>query len=196
MAIVKHDEHQKARDSVLSLYSAVENMIQNGIEQELNADDLQRVKNYYNEVYRHKAKFQHLMIAFVLSLFVGGIGSYLELKGIDLFFFSSAIILALLFVRYMYDEYRSTFVYISKLIGAGNIEIKKYIEDKMFRRTLNIRKNVYVIVAAISIFVMWIAMIANLNYTKVVGVVGFLILIDPIFLREDTEEERAKNGNR
>ena len=200
MAIMATDEKQDARNSALELVESVFRMLKIGVEERLNQVDVQKVVNYYNKTHKRKVKFSILFFSFVGSVLFANFA--FNFFGEQSFLFSLAVIMGLLLARHTYDESQSTYIYISGLTGVLSIpddinksqeEIKKYIENNVFEKSVSIRQKNYFIAGLITLAVVGIGwLLHNPKFLYALPVLGFACFFDELFLKKESRKKRKK----
>lgn len=196
-------KYDKAQGGILFLLEQVISNLDSKVERRLNQDKVQNVKKYYFEEYRYFLDMKFLLFATLFSFLILSVA-----QGNSGFFGENPYPLLAIFViinlalRYMYDEAKSTYIYIRKLAGRlesedhDPSEIIGYLEKKIFMQNFQIRHEAYIIIAVLSSIILSIG--SFFDIPKLMGIivlVSFICLIEAPFVKIKKYKRIKKNDN-
>lgn len=182
----QESKYDKAQSGLLSLLEQVISNLDSNVEKRLDQDKVQNIKKYYFEEYRHFVDYKYLFFAFIGSLALFNFGqnenSFLGKEPYMIFGVFAIVILG---IRYIYDEGKSTRIYVQKLLGRFDSEdyepneIIDYLEKKIFMQNMTINYKVYIILASVTVIALFIG-----SYFDKSILLGSIVILSALCLLE------------
>jgi len=208
----QESKYDKAQSGLLNLLEQVISNLDSEVERRLDQDKVQNIKKYYFEEYRHFVEFKYLVFALIASIFLFQINQgENSFFGDDAYMFLGVLSMGVLLIRYLYDDGKSTRIYIQKLLGRFDSEdydpqeIVNYLEKKIFMQNTIINYKAYIVLAVLTA----ISMVIGFYFNKpilmgAIVVLSFICLFDMPFVKikkyrrkkREKKEKREENANR
>jgi len=196
MLINRKELYEKASESAEDLLEIVLSNLDDKIEKRLPQNKIQHIKKYYFNILKYEYKKSIFVISFFISIVLISIvfkTNFIEIKTNPFLLFSMLSIF-LIFGRFIFDEFLSTYRYINRLIGDFNSkqhtpkEVIKYLEFYTFFYNYEIKVKNYFILLLISNLIIFVGfLLENYYFLLVFSVLAFITIFDFPFIIKNKE---------